>query len=50
MANGRENRDTVSQMTVLPVHAATDNMVRCVLAQLRIKDAEGNKLGHFEAA
>lgn len=41
MANGSKNRNTVSQNTILPVPAVTDNIARCVPAQLRIKDAEG---------
>lgn len=41
MDNGRKNRNTVSQNSTLPVPAVTDNMVKYILAQPRIKSAEG---------
>lgn len=41
MDNGRKNRNTVSQNSILPVPAVTDNMVKHILAQPRIKSAEG---------
>lgn len=39
MDNGRKNRNTVSQNSILPVPAVTDNMVKYIPAQPRIKSA-----------